>query len=449
MTPCRAYLAGPDVFLPNAAEVARAKLAACAQVGVEGLFPLDIEAEASVDGEFADGVAIAEANMALMRSADVILANCTPFRGIHADAGTAFEMGFFAGMGKPVFAYSSSAGDAAQRTRAALRLGEGESTDPAGMAIEDFGHPDNLMLSGSVAASKGCWSIVADGDPAAMAAFERALGALAERARAMLSDSVAKLTLSAVAIIGLSLIHAAPLAAQAIPATAEVDWITAAPDATAGEVTLSEGTDTPFAVIFPTALFASEGITATASDSSVIPAGAVLAEGRVSWGKMRGNRIFCEIERQKGHEFNQCLMIAQGAPAPSHVFRSYNPGGAYFFGLNRPNPIPLSAPVMLKPVPVGDGQKLRLVLRLERVKSRGSVFQFNLCYADYTYSFLLNARNSQLACIGPRFELDQTHRVSEFLGGRIEMLHASEKSIDLRLHFPPAGQPFALHGVGF
>lgn len=180
----RAYLAGPDVFLSNAAEVARAKLAACAAAGVEGLFPLDVDAEASVGGDFSDGVAIAEANMVLMRSADVILANCTPFRGVHADVGTAFEMGFFAGMGKPVYAYSSAAGDAAERTRAALRLGEGENADPAGMAIEDFGHPDNLMLSGAVAASKGCWSVVADGDPAAMAAFQRALGALAEASAA-------------------------------------------------------------------------------------------------------------------------------------------------------------------------------------------------------------------------------------------------------------------------
>lgn len=181
---CRAYLAGPDVFLANAVQVARAKLAACAAVGVEGLFPLDVDAEASIGGDFSDGVAIAEANMALMRSADVILANCTPFRGVHADVGTAFEMGFFAGMGKPVYAYSSVAGDAAERTRAALRLAEDESADPSGMMIEDFGHPDNLMLSGAVARSQGCWSIEADGDPAAMAAFHRALGALAEACRA-------------------------------------------------------------------------------------------------------------------------------------------------------------------------------------------------------------------------------------------------------------------------
>ena len=39
----RVYLAGPDVFLPNAAEIGRRKREICAQYGFEGVFPLDNE----------------------------------------------------------------------------------------------------------------------------------------------------------------------------------------------------------------------------------------------------------------------------------------------------------------------------------------------------------------------------------------------------------------------
>lgn len=181
----RVYLAGPDVFLPDAREVARAKIAACQARGIVGLFPMDVEANLSASGAHADGVAIARANMDLMRSADAILANCTPFRGVHADVGTAFEVGFFAALGRPVFAYSSAGDDAASRTRAALALSAEATADPLGMTIEDFGHPDNLMLSGAAALSGGSWCAVADGDPAAMAAFEQALDRLvAQIARA-------------------------------------------------------------------------------------------------------------------------------------------------------------------------------------------------------------------------------------------------------------------------
>ena len=35
------YLAGPDVFLPDALEVGKRKLEVCARHGLSGLFPLD------------------------------------------------------------------------------------------------------------------------------------------------------------------------------------------------------------------------------------------------------------------------------------------------------------------------------------------------------------------------------------------------------------------------
>ena len=35
------YLAGPDVFLPDAVEIGRRKAAICARHGLTGLYPLD------------------------------------------------------------------------------------------------------------------------------------------------------------------------------------------------------------------------------------------------------------------------------------------------------------------------------------------------------------------------------------------------------------------------
>ena len=39
--PIMIYLAGPDVFLPNAIEVGKKKKAICEEFGFEGLFPAD------------------------------------------------------------------------------------------------------------------------------------------------------------------------------------------------------------------------------------------------------------------------------------------------------------------------------------------------------------------------------------------------------------------------
>jgi len=141
----RAYLAGPDVFLPHAAQFAQAKIALCARYGLLGLHPFNPDLDLSLPPEglwrriFTD-------NLALMESADVIIANLTPFRGASADAGTLVELGFCAGRGKPCFGYSNSAEDFAPRARAQMAV------VPDGWAVEDFGLPDNLMIAGFLSA---------------------------------------------------------------------------------------------------------------------------------------------------------------------------------------------------------------------------------------------------------------------------------------------------------
>src|ERR1700761_9456494 len=96
------YLAGPDVFLPDALEAGRAKKELCRQFGFEGLFPLDLQLVEPT------GTDIFRADMALMREADIGLFNLSPFRGPSADPGTVFELGMMMAMGKRVFGYRNT-----------------------------------------------------------------------------------------------------------------------------------------------------------------------------------------------------------------------------------------------------------------------------------------------------------------------------------------------------
>ena len=140
------YLAGPEVFLPAAAEVGARKKALCRERGLEGLFPGDAEVPA---GPGADG-AIFAACVAAMRMADVGVFNLTPFRGVGADVGTVWELGFMVGLGKPVWGYSNVAGPVLGRLPGAVRGVDGVWRDGAGWMAEDFGNGDNLMIDRSL-----------------------------------------------------------------------------------------------------------------------------------------------------------------------------------------------------------------------------------------------------------------------------------------------------------
>src|SRR5260370_31687636 len=99
----RVYLAGPDVFLPDAVDIGRRKVELCKRHGLIGLYPLDN----SVDLAAKDAsLQIFRGNEAMMIEADAIIANLTPFRGPGADAGTVYELGYMAGHGKPRLCYS-------------------------------------------------------------------------------------------------------------------------------------------------------------------------------------------------------------------------------------------------------------------------------------------------------------------------------------------------------
>jgi nucleoside 2-deoxyribosyltransferase len=142
----RAYLAGPDVFLPHAAANAAAKIAICARYGIIGCPPLN-ENDLSQLSDDEAWRAIYLKDIAIMQDCEIIIANLTPFRGPSADSGTLIEVGWFLGQNRPVFGYSNSAMLFSARSAAHITA----CPDPIpGLAVDGFGLPDNLMIPGAV-----------------------------------------------------------------------------------------------------------------------------------------------------------------------------------------------------------------------------------------------------------------------------------------------------------
>jgi nucleoside 2-deoxyribosyltransferase len=144
----KAYLAGPDVFLPDAREHALRKVAICARHNIVARPPLNEDVQSL--GELSEAEAwqtIFRKDVAMMEACDIIIANLTPFRGPSADAGTLIEVGWFLGRGRPIFGYSNSAASFVDRNR--WHVAAIPDAVP-GIAVEGFGLPDNLMIPGAV-----------------------------------------------------------------------------------------------------------------------------------------------------------------------------------------------------------------------------------------------------------------------------------------------------------
>lgn len=181
--PLKVYLAGPDVFFPNAREIGAEKKRICGEYGFEGLFPLDNEISAMNLSKSETAAAIFQANCKAMDTADFIIANMMPFRGVSTDAGTAFEIGYVYAQGKPVFAYG---GDGLTYLERIVKMDLGRDGDPPQdhllMHVEDFDLTDNLMLvcavrqdGADVVNSKGEWSVLSAFTECVRLAAERLL----------------------------------------------------------------------------------------------------------------------------------------------------------------------------------------------------------------------------------------------------------------------------------
>lgn len=139
------YLAGPDVFLPDAIEVGRRKQELCERYGAVGLFPLDNAVDLTAATA---SMQIFRGNRSMMDGADAIIANLTPFRSLSADAGTVYELGYMAGRGKLCLGYSNAPLTYRDRVAKSHRVStsEGVLFDEAGLVVENFGLIDNLMI---------------------------------------------------------------------------------------------------------------------------------------------------------------------------------------------------------------------------------------------------------------------------------------------------------------
>jgi nucleoside 2-deoxyribosyltransferase len=146
------YVSGPDAALAEAAALLSQKRALCAGKGFVAVFPGDTvlvetdPSEAMAREIYADRVQ-------RMRLADAAVLNFTPWRGPSCSVSAAFEAGFMAALGKPVFAYLNVPGpdEAELRTRIENDLGleldrRGVLRDGWGGEVEDFGLPEDLML---------------------------------------------------------------------------------------------------------------------------------------------------------------------------------------------------------------------------------------------------------------------------------------------------------------
>ena len=141
----RVYLAGPDVFYPDARARGAAMVALCRQHGFEGLYPLDAELDEHIQPI---SLAIYQANRTLIDQADAVVANLRDWRGFEPDSGTVWEVAYALAQGKPVIGYLPSNETLRERCAAIAPNG----TDANGCQVEDFGLPLNLMLAHSLTA---------------------------------------------------------------------------------------------------------------------------------------------------------------------------------------------------------------------------------------------------------------------------------------------------------
>ncbi len=138
----RIYLAGPTVFMHDAAERGNLLKAICEEHGCRGLFPGDV----TPVGRGARGVF--NICMTALSNAQAVVADLLPFRGPHVDDGTAFEIGVAKARGLPIFGYASDLRPLTERIERHPRAAA--LVDDNGIAIENFGEPFNAMIAAAL-----------------------------------------------------------------------------------------------------------------------------------------------------------------------------------------------------------------------------------------------------------------------------------------------------------
>lgn len=135
------YLAGFDVFRPDAVQHGHYLKALCTAHGLQGLYPFDNEIPAGLS-KHETARLICSMNIAMIQRCTAVLANLNLFRGLEPDSGTAFEVGMAVALNKPVWAYL----EPARPLRDWVPHDE-NGLDHDGFLVEDFALPRNLMLA--------------------------------------------------------------------------------------------------------------------------------------------------------------------------------------------------------------------------------------------------------------------------------------------------------------
>lgn len=119
----------------------------------------------------------------MIDAADVVVANLTAFKGVDADPGTAWEVGYGAAKGKLLMGYTATPEpiDARDARLAAENPTPGDLFPMSETTPEPFGHPTNLMIAESIRAWGGDVVLGPAGSFDDVAAFERCIALLARR----------------------------------------------------------------------------------------------------------------------------------------------------------------------------------------------------------------------------------------------------------------------------
>ena len=137
---CSAYLAGFDVFRADSVEFGKALKDKASSFGIEAHYPLDNEIEFTAD-KHNTAKEICFANIDLIKSSNVIIANANSFRGHEPDSGTMFEIGYAVALNKPVFVYMDDLRPMVDK------VPNTDGVDNDGFSVEDFNYPINLMIA--------------------------------------------------------------------------------------------------------------------------------------------------------------------------------------------------------------------------------------------------------------------------------------------------------------
>lgn len=167
----RVYLAGDLVFRPNAVEIFSRLKEICAEVGLEGVPPLDGQIDWTIEPALKLNMAIAEADRDLMDMCEAGLFCLDGFRrSPDMDPGTAVEIGYMFAQGKPLYGYTvdkqhypekvATYMERAWGTKLRQRESEvdgagGLLEDEDGMLVHSDGMVQNAMCEGFIRLSGG------------------------------------------------------------------------------------------------------------------------------------------------------------------------------------------------------------------------------------------------------------------------------------------------------